>query len=144
MDDRQGTGTAHRVYLAGPIDQSDDPWSWRDEAKRLAPDGVQMVDPLDRFADWPDDPAKLIEFDLRQAASCDVLAGAMGSVPTTGTHYEIERAIMNGNRVVVHLADRENVSKFLLERPEVSITEDLEQAVQMVCSAGKRGVPADD
>lgn len=143
-DDPSVGGVSQRIYLAGPIDQTDDPWTWRDRAKDLAPGGVELVDPLDRFQDWPEDGRKLIEWDLRQAASCDVLAGAMGSAPTTGTHYEIERAIMNGNRVVVHLADPDEVSKFLRKRPEVETTESLEEAVRLLTEPAERRAVADD
>lgn len=120
------------IYLAGPIDQSDDPRTWRDRVKEMVPPSIEVVDPLDEHPEWPDDGSELIEWDLRQAASCDVLAGMMGSVPTTGTHYEIERALMNGNRVVVHLADKDAVSRFLLDRPLVLYTTSLGEAVSWV------------
>lgn len=119
------------IYLAGPVDDADDPTAWRDDLKESYPD-LDFVDPVEVWPDYADDPKETISWCLEKAERCDVLAGMLGAADTTGTHHEIDRAVVHGRRVVAHIHDPAAVSKFVLEHPSIEITYDLEQAIQIL------------
>lgn len=119
------------VYLAGPVDESDDPSTWRDEIKAENPD-VDFVCPVGDRGGYGDDPSETIEWCLRQASWCDVLVGMLGRAETVGTHYEVENALAHGRHVVVHAYDLDEVSTFVLERPEILVVDELDDALDLL------------
>lgn len=103
------------VYLAGPVDFTDDAAGWRDEIKRQNP-GVEFVDPVATFPEYPPDPGEVVEWCLQQAERCDLLVANLGTAKTVGTHYEISRALAAGRTVVIAAPDPDQLSNFVTDR----------------------------
>lgn len=106
------------IYLAGPVDYTDDPTSWRDELKAEYPD-IDFIDPVEKFPNYPDDPGVVVDWCLEQAEHCDLLVGRLTTAKTVGTHHEISRALAAGRNVVIEGDDVTELSNFLTYRHSV-------------------------
>lgn len=86
------------IYLAGPVEQTDDPRSWRDVTKSRFPD-LEFIDPMDFQTDWNEDPTGVIAKELGVCETHPILANNLGAdgPRTVGTHHEIAHALANGN-----------------------------------------------
>lgn len=92
------------IYLAGHIDNVDDPNSWRNEVKeRYDMVDVNWVDPCEEFPDYGDDEYEVVRWCLDQIEECDgILVGKWyPDVPSRGTMREIGRARSIGKPVVL-------------------------------------------
>lgn len=87
------------VYLAGPVEQADDPRTWREDVKERFPD-VDFVDPMDWQDGWEFAPKSTIGRELRTVEESAVLVCNIGSEApeTVGTHHEISHALATGNQ----------------------------------------------
>lgn len=101
MTDSTPKAADEKVYLAGPVEQSDDPRSWRDELKANFP-SINFVDPMDWQKLWEEKPEKAIQRMLKTVERHPVLACKIGSEAprTVGTHHEISHALAHGNERV--------------------------------------------
>lgn len=86
------------IYLAGPVEQSDDPHGWRTDVKHRYPE-LDFIDPMDFQSDWNTDPLGVIHEELRVCETHPILAFNLGSEGprTVGTHHEIAHALAHGN-----------------------------------------------
>ena len=99
-----------RIYLAGPIFQSEDSEciDWRKEAKKLL-DGYEIIDPMDRdYRGVTDEFYKnIVEEDKALIDSCDILL-VNHIKPSVGTSMEILYAWERRIHVVVVSENSEN------------------------------------
>ena len=84
------------IYLAGPIENDDDPRNWREDLKERHPN-VPFVDPMEWQSEWESDPRLVIERELAVVRNNPVLVANYGSdaPETTGTDHEIAVALEN-------------------------------------------------
>lgn len=128
MADAEGPKGNHRIYLAGPVEQTDDPRTWRDVVKERFPD-LSFIDPMDFQEDWHQDPEGVIAKELSVCESSPILACNIGSEcpRTVGTHHEIAHALAHGNTRIAAVV-KGRVPGFIEHRP-IAVFEEIEDAL---------------
>jgi len=104
------------VYLAGPIENLEDPKTWRDSIIASYPE-IDFIDPLGWEDSWEEEPMWVIEKQLSICETNPVLVVNVGSegVRTVGTHHEIAHALSVGNEKVA-LVPSGYPSKYMMNR----------------------------
>lgn len=122
------------IYLAGPVEQTDDPHTWRGIVKRRFPD-IEFIDPMDFQRDWDDDPEGVVSTELAICESHPILVCNIGSggPRTVGTHHEIAHALAHGNDRVAAVCKGEPAG-FIKHRP-VMLFDSIEEAVEALVAA---------
>lgn len=115
------------IYLAGPVEQTDDPHTWRDVTKSRFSD-LEFIDPMDFQADWHEDPEAVIAKELEVCESHPILACNLGDdgPRTVGTHHEIAHALAHGNERIAAVCIGEPAG-FIKHR--VTVCRSIEEAI---------------
>lgn len=106
------------VYLAGPVDYTDDPESWRERAKDMFY-GIDVIDPLCFNDDYGSYGDEVVYTCLRRAKQCQyMLLNWDMETMTVGTFIEMGFAIHNNTSIVWYnpngpISDDDSPSQFL-------------------------------
>lgn len=133
---KQGPG----IYLAGPVENDDDPRTWRDELRERHPD-INWIDPMDWQDEWETDPESVWERELETCRTGAVLVCNIGkdAPRTTGTHHEIREALNHGQPVAI--VPEGEISQVYREIEDVQVFGDVDEAVASL--AGPEPVAVD-
>lgn len=133
------------IYLAGPVEQDDDPRTWRDDVKDRHPD-LTFIDPMDWQESWHEDPTGVIAKELAACEEAAILAGNIGgdAPRTVGTHHEIAHALAHGNTRIA-AAVKGSVPGFIEHRP-IEVFRSIDDAVAHLSgrTTAEQEVAADD
>jgi len=120
------------VYLGGPINNSDDPHTWRDRAVSMA--SCNTINPLTAH-DFSGDkytPEDVVAADIQLLKKCDsVLFKREENVETWGTPMEVQWAHERGYRIVCYDPYDSETSAWIRSRSVVF--DSLVDAVAAVC-----------
>lgn len=130
------------IYLAGPVEQTDDPRSWRDHVKGSWPD-LEFLDPMEWQQTWDEDPQAVIEKELTVCETQPILVCNIGAdgPRTVGTHHEISHALAHGNDRIAAVCKGEPAG-FIEHRP-IQMFERIADAIDWL-AAPSTEVRADD
>lgn len=122
------------IYLAGPVEQDDDPRTWRDDVKNRFPD-VNFIDPMGWQEQWDSDPRSVVKRELQAVEENAVLACNIGAnaPETVGTHHEISHALATGNDHIA-VVPNGSVAGFIRHR-DIPIFDNVEDAVEVLWTA---------
>lgn len=120
------------VYLAGHVDNVDDPVTWRDEViDKYEIEGLSFVNPVEEFKEYGDNPGEVVQWCLERAKECDgILVGRWyNDIPTYGTTRELHVANFNGRPVVMYYdGDLEDISYFIHDCL-TGVVDDMDRAI---------------
>lgn len=118
-----------RIYLGGPINASDDPYTWREQATEIAT--METVNPLDEndYSGGEHTPRDVVASDLDLLSACDaVVFRREDGVETWGTPMEVQWAYDRDIPAVCYDPHDSETSVWIRDRSE-GVYADLERAV---------------
>lgn len=107
----------YNIYLSGHVDETEEPWEWRDEIKVTWKDDeqVKFTDPVEKFPEYDDNKQEVVWWCIVQAVICDGLFVKWDNETlTVGTIVEITIAFLFHNpTVILYDGKKSEVSPFL-------------------------------
>lgn len=111
--------TTYNVYLSGHVDETEEPWLWRNNIKEIyeTDSTLEFIDPVEKFPEYDDNEREVVWWCINQAVLCDGLFVKWDNETlTVGTIIEITFAYIFHNPIVIWYEGLEDdISPFLDE-----------------------------